>query len=397
MQSSQAQTLPPCDVLVIDDEPAVRMSIQRVLESRCNVRGEPSVSSGIAYIKRRCPDIILLDIRIPDIDGIKGLCMIREIEPDVPIIMLTAYASPGTMRQAMRYGANDYLTKPFDIDEIHDAIAHNLIPPGSKSRWKRARPAASSEVHLPPDILRDSEASHNTGLEFIHDLSNHMTVVSSYVQMACEMWPEIASSSGTLAERQLGAYLDMSRQQSAAACEILESYRGFLMSSETPFEHLNMSSVVEEAASLARMRSGIKGSVIEFDTVLEECIVRGNRRELVRAFHNIHINAIDAAPPGGGTVGLHCGPQGSDAVVVLSNPFDPIPSDLQRRIFKPFVTTKPTGQGTGLGLFIAKKIITHHSGEIVVESTLEPQVTEFTVRIPLAGGRPRRVSEVSQS
>ena len=82
--------------------------------------------SAIEAVKERFYDLILMDIRMNRVGGIEALEKIKEISPDIPIIMMTAYASVDTAVQAMRSGAYDYLTKPLDIDELKILVAKAL-------------------------------------------------------------------------------------------------------------------------------------------------------------------------------------------------------------------------------------------------------------------------------
>ena len=82
--------------------------------------------SAIEAVKERFYDLILMDIRMNRVGGIEALKKIKEISPDIPIIMMTAYASVDTAVQAMRSGAYDYLTKPLDIDELKILVAKAL-------------------------------------------------------------------------------------------------------------------------------------------------------------------------------------------------------------------------------------------------------------------------------
>ncbi|MFY9708481.1 MAG: sigma-54 dependent transcriptional regulator, partial [Desulfobacterales bacterium] len=82
--------------------------------------------SAIEAVKERFYDLILMDIRMNRVGGVEALKKIKEISPDIPIIMMTAYASVDTAVQAMRSGAYDYLTKPLDIDELMILVAKAL-------------------------------------------------------------------------------------------------------------------------------------------------------------------------------------------------------------------------------------------------------------------------------
>jgi two-component system response regulator HydG len=114
-------------ILIVDDETAHCQMLEAVLkvEKYATQRAQDG-QSAIEAVKERFYDLILMDIRMNRVGGIEALEKIKEISPDIPIIMMTAYASVDTAVQAMRSGAYDYLTKPLDIDELKILVAKAL-------------------------------------------------------------------------------------------------------------------------------------------------------------------------------------------------------------------------------------------------------------------------------
>lgn len=108
-------------VLVIDDESALRMMIRAVMESAgWRVLEADSGTSAVAMLKENpsIADVVLLDMRMPGMDGHETLAHIHEINPALPVVMLTAYGTVGSAVDAMKRGAFDYITKPADNDEL---------------------------------------------------------------------------------------------------------------------------------------------------------------------------------------------------------------------------------------------------------------------------------------
>ena len=114
-------------ILIVDDETAHCRMLEAVLkaEKYATQRAQDG-QSAIEAVKERFYDLILMDIRMNRVGGIEALKKIKEISPDIPILMMTAYASVDTAVQAMRSGAYDYLTKPLDIDELKILVAKAL-------------------------------------------------------------------------------------------------------------------------------------------------------------------------------------------------------------------------------------------------------------------------------
>ena len=106
-------------VLVIDDEPGHRLMLGAVLTDKgWRVEEAGGGREGLARLLSANPDVVLLDMRMPDMDGSAVLAEIMAQRPGLPVIMLTAFGSVGAAVEAMKHGAHDYLTKPVDNDEL---------------------------------------------------------------------------------------------------------------------------------------------------------------------------------------------------------------------------------------------------------------------------------------
>lgn len=105
-------------ILVIDDELAPRESIRMVLKDRYEVTTASGAIEGLNMLDASPVDLVVMDIRMPMMDGITALQEIKKRHPDTEVILLTAYASLETAREAIRCGAFDYLLKPFDKDDV---------------------------------------------------------------------------------------------------------------------------------------------------------------------------------------------------------------------------------------------------------------------------------------
>jgi two-component system, NtrC family, response regulator AtoC len=105
-------------ILIVDDEISVRESLKLILKDQYKVLLAENASEALALLDRESPQLVLLDIILPDLDGIAVLKKIRELDVAIPIIMLTATRMVKTAVEAMKLGATDYLSKPFDIEEL---------------------------------------------------------------------------------------------------------------------------------------------------------------------------------------------------------------------------------------------------------------------------------------
>jgi DNA-binding NtrC family response regulator len=113
-------------VLIVDDEVGARESLKMILKSDYEVFLARDAEEGFLQIKVHSPDVILLDIILPDLDGLKVLERIKQSDPDMIVIMITATKTVKTAVEAMKLGAYDYVTKPFDIDELRLIISRAL-------------------------------------------------------------------------------------------------------------------------------------------------------------------------------------------------------------------------------------------------------------------------------
>ncbi|MCB0340065.1 MAG: sigma-54-dependent Fis family transcriptional regulator, partial [Bdellovibrionales bacterium] len=121
-------------ILIVDDEPSVRDSLQMILSrsyqvetADCATRALELMEVGeVEDTREAFPDLIILDVMMPGMDGIEMLETLRGDYPKLPVIMLTASTTVKTAVQAMKFGAVDYLNKPFDVDELLSLIEETL-------------------------------------------------------------------------------------------------------------------------------------------------------------------------------------------------------------------------------------------------------------------------------
>jgi len=110
-------------ILVVDDEEAMRESLKDwLMEDGYEVDLAPGGEDAVAMAREKNFEVVLLDLKMPGMDGLETLKRFKDIQPEADIIMMTAYATVDTAVQAMKEGAFDYLVKPFDPDEVEMLI-----------------------------------------------------------------------------------------------------------------------------------------------------------------------------------------------------------------------------------------------------------------------------------
>ncbi|MFC1706110.1 sigma-54-dependent transcriptional regulator [Planctomycetota bacterium] len=114
-------------ILIADDDPNLRYSFQRMLDGRgYSFLEAANGREAVECVSRKRPDLVVMDIRMPETDGLTAFDEIKVAAPGLPVIIMTAYGTTDTAIEAMKQGAFDYILKPFDIDEMGALIARAL-------------------------------------------------------------------------------------------------------------------------------------------------------------------------------------------------------------------------------------------------------------------------------
>lgn len=118
MTNPAEPALPPATVLIVDDERGPRLALQLVLQGRFRVLTAESGEQALELLKTEPVDVITLDLKMPGLGGQNTLSLAREIDPGVPIIIITGYGSFESAVSALKLRAFDYVAKPFDSKKI---------------------------------------------------------------------------------------------------------------------------------------------------------------------------------------------------------------------------------------------------------------------------------------
>jgi len=122
-------------ILIIDDDDQLRNSFKKLLsEEGYKVDSAASGEAGLNIVKKEVPDIVILDMRLPGMNGLETFRAIRKIEPKLPVIIMTAFGTTETAIEATKLGAFDYILKPFDIPDMLSLVKQAI----SASRFMRS-------------------------------------------------------------------------------------------------------------------------------------------------------------------------------------------------------------------------------------------------------------------
>ncbi|HMF18467.1 MAG TPA: response regulator, partial [Gemmataceae bacterium] len=114
-------------ILVVDDEEAVCWALQRALTAEGHkVAVAASAEEAFEKARKQRPDAVVLDVRLPGLDGLSALGRLRELTQDAPVIVVTAFGNLSTAVRAVEGGAFDYLAKPFDLDQALETVGRAL-------------------------------------------------------------------------------------------------------------------------------------------------------------------------------------------------------------------------------------------------------------------------------
>ncbi|HYE73930.1 MAG TPA: ATP-binding protein [Blastocatellia bacterium] len=393
-------------VLVVEDHQEMNRFIVETLESNYRVVNAFDGRSGLQQAIRLKPDLILSDVMMPGMSGDQLLKAVRE-RPEldsVPFVMLTAKADDDLRIKSLREGAQDYLMKPFSIEELRARVG-NLIT------LKRAREILqlelnsqlsdleqlSKEVSFHKRELQSSleatraareqaESASRAKSDFLrlvtHELRTPLTAITGYLDVLRR------SSSISLSDRQAQLLQKITRSSDRLK-DLIESLleyarieSGRLMVNIEPFDLIDvLSDLIDEVKPQAEMKGIAMDLQAEPNVPLLESDVRLIRLILI----NIVGNAVKFTNQGGVNVSISYGNERHSVIVRDTGPG--IQPEYQKMIFEPFSQIDPIYKkhkpGFGLGLALVKQMIDALGGEIELHS--EPGVgTTFTVHLPPA-------------
>jgi two-component system nitrogen regulation response regulator NtrX len=113
-------------ILIVDDELPVRESLRMILKSRYEVHTAADGKEALQRIQKDKIDLVTLDLKMPGLSGIDVLREIKKRNADIEVVVITAYGNPQNLLEATRYGAVDFINKPFDASDLIDSVNKSL-------------------------------------------------------------------------------------------------------------------------------------------------------------------------------------------------------------------------------------------------------------------------------
>src|SRR5829696_3887944 len=151
------------NILIVDDEQSYRQLLSLVFEGDGHsIRTASNGREALALLQEDAADVIISDVKMPDMDGIEMLRSVRETHPDLGVILMTAFASVETAREAFKLGADDFIQKPFDVEELKLIVRKTLEKQAlidenrALKRVKRKRGRIKTSLVIPAKCRRSS-------------------------------------------------------------------------------------------------------------------------------------------------------------------------------------------------------------------------------------------------
>lgn len=187
-------------ILVVDDKPSMLGLLAKLLSPLGRVTTTGSVSAAIRAMEREAPAVVVCDLRLGDGDGLEVLRAQRQLAPGASFLLLTAFATVETAVQAMREGARDYLTKPFEPAQLRAKVdeALRVAPPAAPAPPPRPDPAARPLVEA-LEVARD-EASRAYLASVLERFAGNVPAAAAHAGIERESFYRLLRKHGLRAE-----------------------------------------------------------------------------------------------------------------------------------------------------------------------------------------------------
>lgn len=350
-------------ILLVEDDRSIRNALQGILEDEgYAVTTAENGRQALDQLRASAaPKLIVLDLRMPVMDGWEFRAA-QKSDPGLARIPVLAVSADGSAKAAA-IDAEAYLRKPLSTDALLNAIGRIL---GEMERQELRGKLEEAERFAALGRLAASVG---------HEINNPLAYVSMNVDIAVSalgrflageisdagaVEDHLTSLPGLLRESRVG--LDRIR-------DVVKDLQRLSRRSEAKRETFSLNDLLEESLAMARNQVEHRARVQKVYGELHPVV--GDRSALGQVLLNLILNAAQALPEGhadANQVTLKTYLRGAEVTVEVSDTGAGIPPGVLPHIFNPFYTTKPIGEGTGLGLAVSCRIVADHGGRIDVDS-----------------------------
>ena len=395
-------------LLIVDDEEGPRMSLRVIFKDKYDLLMAEDGPTAIELAQQNDVDVAILDIRMAGMSGIEVLERLRFVRPDIEAIMMTAFETTDTMRQALRLRACDYINKPFDLATIRSAVDQAM-----------QRRLLESEIHSSAEKVRElitelqnrsveqqiTKTHNDIYASILHDINGPLTVIYGFIQLLIK---KLNRESGFEVE-DLEFVLERLRlmeRQTANCIEIQRRYLSFLRRRTGDATPVGVNQLLRDLEQLVRVHPSFQENEFAIRPLGGDVAVKINGTDVIQILLNLTVNAFQCSPTphrvelGGEVLGAPLdltqfkdGPndrllnvESLENTVPLVKLWvrdsgSGIPAEVLPKIFQPYFTTKGPRQGTGLGLNIVQRLIKEGHGALHCHT--QPGVgTTFAVYLP---------------
>lgn len=392
-------------LLIVDDEEGPRQSLRIVFKNEYNTVVASSGLEAINIARKQPIHVAVLDILMQGMSGVELLRELKEIDLKIEVVMLTAYETIETARQALRHGASDYLNKPFDIPTMRDAVARAA----AKHRTAAASSETIGELERLQREIQDQrvkeEMARTTGeiyASVLHDINSPLTIISGFVDLINRSMHSAARVEGQQLENLRGDLKQLTGQVDRCF-EISRRYLTFLNRGAAESTQTSARQILIDLNDLLLRHPSAHGHQLIVHDLEEDIIGEINGTDFLQIALNLTINALQATShPHRVEVRARRVDHAIDTTGLVDTPterfinFDGftnrapllalsvrdsgpgIPPEVMSRMFREIFTTKAVGQGTGLGLSIVRRLVREANGALHVQTT-PGEGAEFTV------------------
>ena len=370
----------PVRLLLVDDEAHFRDAIARRLGKRgLMVSKAPDGGTALEILEKDPIDVVVTDVKMPGMDGIDLLGRIKDLHPNIEVILLTGHAALDDGVAGIKAGAFDYLTKPIELEQLAGKIRHahdKILREEEKAREAEFRRQMEEQMIVTERLA--SLGTLSTGVA--HEINNPLAIIkesAGWLSMILDK-PEMADmprrSDFRKGLEKITDGVERSRR-------ITHQLLGGVQKRSEAIVDVDLKDLAAESTELVAREAANKGVEIAHQIDPDARRIRTDPYALRQALINLVNNAVQATESG--TVAIAARRAVGAIEIQVRDTGPGIPAEYRKKIFEPFFTTKDPGKGTGLGLYVTRNILQKLGGGIEVESSVGKGTT-FTLSLPVA-------------
>ena len=357
----------PIFLLLVDDEAIFRKNLARLLETRGIISAQAENGAACLDILEENPmDIVVLDVKMPGMNGIEVLRHIKEKHPKTEVILLTGQASTADGVEGIKTGAFDYLSKPVEIDHLVGKVkqAHEKI---RREEAHQEETAFREKMKKRMATAERLAALGTLSAGVAHEINNPLAIIKQSVKWIQLRLRQHNESEVLVSRTDMDKALKNIDGSVERARHITHQLLGSVRRDEATVSEIDPEQLIDEALLLVEGMAREKGVEIQKKIDSRLTTIWSDPGGLRQVMTNLLINALHAVDKGCRIV---VSAENRDEKLILSVTDNGmgIPAENIEKIFEPFFTTKPPGEGTGLGLFVIRTILDTLGGDIKVDS-----------------------------